>query len=34
MAMAERDWRRLSAFVPPSRGKTMLRAMWTELLRA
>lgn len=34
MAMAERDWRRLSTFVPPSRGKTMLRVMWTELLRA
>jgi geranylgeranyl pyrophosphate synthase/predicted secreted hydrolase len=33
-AMAMRDWRRLSAQVPPSRSKTMLRAMWVELLRA
>ncbi|MCR4283149.1 MAG: polyprenyl synthetase family protein [Bauldia sp.] len=33
MAMVMRDWRRLSALIPSSRGKTMLRAMWTELLR-
>ena len=31
-AMVLRDWRRLSALIPPSRGKTMLRTMWTELL--
>ena len=31
-AMVIRDWRRLSALISPSRGKTMLRTMWTELL--